>query len=366
MNLLTLSELKLSLIKDKKIIFKNFEDFNIYLVNYSIKITILDYIKCIHLYFFKDVDINLLSDFLNYCKDDQLFNIDDKILIKYKLIKDNSEDSLEHFVKQNNLRLDKEYRIRKINNTNKEQNLKTINKEYKFTSRTLKQCLLKIDINYIDYYLLLENCILHYTNYQTNLFNKLGFIQDIKLDNLIKNFEYQNEKMNLVYSDIENLNNQNKLLNNNINFTYKKVVDVLYHLNLQEIKNENSNTSTLASALASASTTIQKMNTKFIKIINVFALYDVNIKNNKNTLMYIDCNSKLFDNVEKMAKLEFELECTLLYKKEYNIKYINPLSKIIFKFTDELEINQNIITLYNDLTYKIIINYINEEFNKFN
>lgn len=345
LNLLTLSELKLSLIKDKKIIFKNFEDFNIYLVNYSIKITILDYIKCVHLYFFKDVNINLLTNFLNYCKDDQLFNIDDKILINHGLIKDNSDESLENFIKQYNLILDKDYRIRKINNTNKEQKIKIINKDYKFTSRILKQCLLKINTNYINYYLLLENCILHYTSYQTNLFNKLGFIQDIKLDNLIKNFEYQNEKINLVYSDIENLNNQNKLLNNNINFTYKKVVDVLYHLNLQEMNIIN-----------------EKINAKFIKIINVFALYKVNT----NNLMYIDCNSKLFNNVEKMVKLEFESECELLYKKEYNIKYINPLSKVISKFTNDLEINQNIITLYNDLTNNILINYINEELNKFN
>lgn len=342
-DLLSLSEVKLSLIKDKKIIFKNFEDFNIYLVNYSIKITILDYIKCVHLYFFKEVDINLLNDFLNYCKDDQLFNISDEILIKYKLIKDNTEDTLETFIKINNLKLDKDYRIRKINNINKETKSKSINKDYKFTSRILKQCLLKNDINYIDYYLLLENCILHYTNYQTNLYNKLGFIKDIKLDNLIKNYEYQSEKINLVYSDIENLNNQNKMLNNNINFTYKKVMDVMYQLNLQE---EEKN----------------KVNSKFVKVINTFALY----KLNSNKIIYIDCNSKLFSNVEKMTKLEFVTDLECIYKIEYNIKYLNIMSKILFKFPEDIDINRNTILLCNNLSYNHIINYIDEELAKFN
>jgi hypothetical protein len=350
LNLLTISEIKLSLIKDKKIIFKNFEDFNIYLVNHSIKISILDYIKCIHLYFFNDVNINLLTDFLNYSKDDQLFNIDDKILIKYNLIKVTNEESLEQFIKLYNLILDKDYRIRKINNKSK-----SINKDYKFTSRTLKQCLLKTNTNYINYYLLLENCILHYTNYQTNLLNKLGCIQDIKLDNLIKNFEYQNEKINIVYSDIKNLNNQNKLLNSNINVTYKKVNDVLYQLNLQEMnenQNENQNENTKENT---------KVNTKFIKIINIFALYKIN----NNTLMYIDCNSKLFNNVERMSKLEFDSYCENVYKKEYNSKYINIISKIISKFKNDLDINKNIFTLYNNLTSKILVNYINEELVKF-
>lgn len=352
-DLLTLSEVKLSLIKDKKIIFKNFEDFNIYLVNYSIKISILDYIKCVHLYFFKHVNINLLNDFLNYCKDDKLFNISDEILIKYKLIKDNTEDSLETFIKSNNLELDKDYRIRKINNINKETKSKSVNKDYKFTSRILKQCLLKNNnilqseannsISYIDYYLLLENCILHYTNYQTNLYNKLGFIKDIKLDNLIKNYEYQSEKINLVYSDIENLNSQNKILNNNISFTYKKVMDVMYQLNLQE---EDKN----------------KVNTKFVKVINTFALYKYNI----NKIIYIDCNSKLFSNVEKMTKLEFESDCECLYKKEYNIKHINIMTKLLFKFNDDIEIERNIILLKNNLSYNHIINYIDEELLKFN
>ena len=358
LNLLTVSELKLSLIKDKKIIFKSFEDFNIYLVNYNIKIPIIEYIKCVHLYFFKDVNINLLTDFLNYCKDDQLFNIDEKLLIKYNLIKDISEESLEQFIKLYNLILDKDYRIRKINNKidnkiksiNEVNEVNKVNKDYKFTSRILKQCLLKIDTNYINYYLLLENCILHYTNYQTNLFNKLGFIQDIKLDNLIKNFEYQNEKINVVYNDIKSLNNKNKLINNNINVTYKKVNDVLYQLNLQEINNINENPKEN-----------QKENTKFIKIINIFALYKIN----NNTLMYIDCNSKLFNNVERMSKLEFESYCEILYKKEYNVKYINVISKIISKFKNDLDINQNIITLYNDLTSRILVNYINEELDKF-
>lgn len=336
----TISEIKLSLIKDKKILFKNFEDFNIYLVNFNIKITIIDYIKCIHLYLFKHVDINLLTDFLNYCKDDMIFSIDSEILLKYRLITNLDEITIKEFIDKYKLHIDSDYRIRKIN---KKSIINNNLQDYKFTPRVLKRCLLQSNIEYIDYYLLIENCILHYTNYQTNLFNKLGFIQDIKLDNLIKNYEYQNEKIEHVYNNIGMLNNQNKLLNSNINYTYKKVIDILYKLNLQEI-NDN-------------------INSKFIKVINTFALYNTPYK---NKIFYIDCNTKIFNNVEKMTKLEYEVECELLYKKEYNVKHINVLSKLLLKFNNDIEINQFEIILLNNIKYNTLINYLNEEFAKFN
>jgi hypothetical protein len=340
MNLLNASEVKLALIKDKKIIFKNFEDFNIYLVNHTIKITIIDYIKCIHLYLFKHVNINLLDKFLNYCKDDSLFIIEIDELINYKLIEpDNNikiEILIEDYIKKNNLKNDFDYRTRKKN--------KMI--EYKFTPRCLKTSLFKIDSQYIDYYLLLENSILHYSFYQTNLFNKLGFIKDLKLDNLIKHYEYQSENIEQLSTHLTTLTNKNKLLNNNLNLSYKKINDILYNLHLNEIEN---NTASL----------------KFKKVINTFALYS--ILNNKSPIVYyIDCNSKIFNNIEKNANLEYENNLELIFKREYNVNYINIISKIVNKFNDDLDFNKSEIILLNDLSYKNIINYINEELDNFN
>lgn len=359
LDLKDISEVKLALIKDKKIIFKNFEDFNIYLVNHNIKITILDYIKCIHLYLFKHVDIHLFTDFLNYCHDDTLFIITESDLLKYNLVNNILESTLENFIKKYNLLLDTDYRIRKINK-NKiiiKDNLEKLandnspiikNKEYKFTPRMLKRCLFKIDTKYIDYYLLIENCILHYTNYQTNLLNKLGFIRDIKLDNLIKNYEYQSDRMETLYNTLSNLTNKNKLMNQNINFAYKKMTDLIYQFHLKEydsdLQTNNSN------------------NSKFKKVFNTFSLYQIS----KNKLYYIDCNSKIFSMVEKISNLEYENQFEPIYNKEYNIKYINVISKLMNNFKDDLEFNQSEITLLNNLENNNIINYLNDEFAIFN
>ncbi len=328
----TLSEIKLSLIKDRKIIFKNFEDFNIYLVNYTIKISILDYIKCVHLYFFKNVNLDLLSKFLNYCKDDQQFNIGEDDMKFYNLLNDNI--SIDSLLETHNLILDKDYRIRKINNKN------CSNLEYKFTSRALKRCLLKTNIDYIDYYLLIENCVLHYTNYQTSLYNKLGFIKDLKLDTLIKNYENQNEKIDKVFTNLELLTDKNNKINNNINFAYKKITDIIYNLAIKDLNNS-------------------KIDSKFTKIINTFAIYKINTKQN-NKLYYIDCDTKLFPTVERMIKLEYNQDSELLYKIDYNIKHINILSKLINKFDNNIEINKYEITLLSGITYNNIITYLKE------
>ena len=339
-NLLNESEVKLGLIKDKKIIFKNFEDFNIYLVNHHIKITIIDYIKCIHLYLFKHVNIDLLDSFLNYCKNDRLFIIDIDELINYKLIEvdnnKNIEILIEDYIKKNNLKNDYDYRIRKKN--------KII--EYKFTPRCLKTSILKVDSEYIDYYLLVENSILHYSFYQTNLFNKLGLIKDIKLDNLIKHYEFQSESIEQLTNNLTILTNNNKLLNTNLNLSYKKINDILYNLHLNEIEN---NTSTL----------------KLKKVVNTFALYSIINKKN-HIIYYIDCNSKIFNNIEKNANLEYENNLELIFKREYNVNYINIISKIVNKFNDDLEFNKSEIILLNNLSYKNIKNYINEELDNFN
>lgn len=212
----------------------------------------------------------------------------------------------------------------------------------------LKRCLFKIDTKYIDYYLLIENCILHYTNYQTNLLNKLGFIRDIKLDNLIKNYEYQSDRMETLYNTLSNLTNKNKLMNQNINFAYKKMTDLIYQFHLKEydsdLQTNNSN------------------NSKFKKVFNTFSLYQIS----KNKLYYIDCNSKIFSMVEKISNLEYENQFEPIYNKEYNIKYINVISKLMNNFKDDLEFNQSEITLLNNLENNNIINYLNDEFAIFN
>jgi hypothetical protein len=350
-DLIHMSDHRLYFIKNKKIIFKNFEDFNIYLVNNNIKMTIKDYIECIHPHLFKHIDISILTLFLNYSKDDLLFNITESDLINFSLIDNNNNIELETFINKYKLKLDLEYRIRKINkksnqdtnqNINTDSNKEINNKEYKFTSRVLKKCLMKLDDKYIDYYLLLENCIYHYTNYQTNLYHKLAFIKDIKLDNLIKNYEYQTDNIGTLSLSIEHIFNTNKLMYDNLNYVHEKINNITNFLEKNYISNNQ--------------------NIKLRKIMYTFKLYQIDNKK----LYFIDTYSEIIENIIKKINLKYNY-FDLLYSIEYNAKYIDIISKVKYKFKDELSFFNSEIILNNPkLQNKDIIEYIQEEVKQFN
>lgn len=361
-NLSDISETKLFFIKNKKIIFKNFEDYNIYLVNNNLKITIKDYIECIQPHLFKHINISILPIFLNYSKDDLLFNITEYDLINYSLINNNYNITLEKFIDQYKLKLDIDYRIRKINKkvndkvnekSNIDQNINTSNKtdniniiennkEYKFTSRALKKCLIKLDDTYIDYYLLLENCIQHYINYQTNLYHKLAFLRDIKLDNLIQNYEYQTDNINKLSISFDNIDIKNKLMYDNINYLHDKINNVTNFLE-QYIN-------------------IPDKGIKFKKLMYTFNLYQIDNKK----LYYIDSYTELINSLIKKSTLKYQY-FDLLYSIEYNAKYIDIISKVKTKFQDNLSFfNSEIIINNKNLTNKDIIEYIQNEIKQFN
>lgn len=337
-DLSNISNLKLNMIKNQQIIFKNFGDYNIYLVNHTIKITIKDYIECIHLHLFRNVDITLLEIFLNYSKDDTLFNIHIDDIIKFKLIQDQLNETVVKFISEYKLILDKDYRIRKINNKNLSKNFQ----EYKFTSRCLKKCLIKFDIKYIDYYLLIENCIQHYGEYQNNLFHKLSFIRDIKLDHIIKNHEKQSDNINILKDNIVHLNMNNILMQDNINAVHQKIDNLIYYLEKEKINDID-----------------LKLN-KFKKILYTFSLYQLE----KNKLYYLNTYKEIHTNIVKKNNLRYE-QFELIYTIDYNAKYIDIISKIKNKYKDNLIFFNSEIIL-NNITSSIIIEYIKEEIKKIN
>lgn len=337
-DLSNISNLKLNMIKNQQIIFKNFGDYNIYLVNHTIKITIKDYIECIHPHLFRNVDITLLEIFLNYSKDDTLFNIHIDDIIKFKLIQDQLNETVVKFISEYKLILDKDYRIRKINNKNLSKNFQ----EYKFTSRCLKKCLIKFDIKYIDYYLLIENCIQHYGEYQNNLFHKLSFIRDIKLDHIIKNHEKQSDNINILKDNIVHLNMNNILMQDNINAVHQKIDNLIYYLEKEKINDID-----------------LKLN-KFKKILYTFSLYQLE----KNKLYYLNTYKEIHTNIVKKNNLRYE-QFELIYTIDYNAKYIDIISKIKNKYKDNLIFFNSEIIL-NNITSSIIIEYIKEEIKKIN
>lgn len=201
---------------------------------------------------------------------------------------------------------------------------------------------MKLDIKYIDYYLLIENCIQHYGEYQNNLFHKLAFIKDIKLDYIIKNYEIQSENINILKENIINLNMNNAIMQDNINAVHQKIDNLLYNLEKENINDTES-----------------KIN-KFKKIIYTFSLYKID----KNKLYYLDTYKEIYDNIVKKNNLKYE-QFELIYTIDYNAKYIDIISKLKNKYKDNLIFFNSEIIL-NNITSSIIIDYIKEEVKRFN
>ena len=346
------STLKLSLIKNRQLSFRGFTDFNIYLVNYNIKIGIKEYIECIQPYLFKNLDLSILNTFLNYCKDDTLFIISEDDLIQYKLMKDSTIDSIEKFINENKLICDQDYRMRKLNKKNNFDNLNNvqgiilITKEYRFTSRSLKKTLMcKFEI-YKDYFLLLENCIFNYSEYQNNLYHKLVFMQDIKLDNLVKQYQEQSNTISTLLTSFNSMINTNKLIFDNLNFVNDKMNDINYSLEKNKLDNNNN---------------LMDNNklTKFSKIMYTLSIFKVD----ENKLFYINTYTELKNIATKKNGLRYNV-FDLLYVVEYNSKHIDIIYKIKDKFNDKITLFNSEIIL-NTVTSIDIINYIQEEIKQF-
>lgn len=319
------SFIKLKLLEDKELNFSSFLEFNSYLINYNIKLSILNYIEYIVLNLFKDIDIDIFKTFFNYNKSSIVFLITLNDLIKYNLISDKKERTIINFIKKYNLKNDIDYKTKKILINNK--NII----DYKFSIKCLKSILLNEYNEYQKYFLLLETCIFNYEEYQNILFYKLGYIKDIKLDNLTKLYENQEIIINNIYKTINNMNQNNNLIYDNLNIAHEKIN------NLTDI--------------------VQKPN---LTDYYIFSIYKIS----KNKYIYINTSEDLYDFKKSELKLKYNL-FNKIYSTKYNKKYIHIISKLQNYFKIKLQFFNSEIILKN-LNIKELIEYIDNEFNQYN
>lgn len=319
------SFIKLKLLENKELNFSSFLEYNSYLINYNIKLSILNYIEYVVLNLFKDIDIDIFKIFLNYNKSNVIFQITLNDLLKYNLITDKKERTIKQFINTQKLKINIDYKIKKII-VNKNSTI-----EYKFTINCLKMILLKENNEYQKYFLLLENCIFYYEEYQNILFYKLGFMKDIKLDNLTKLYENQEITINNLYKTINNMNNNNNLIYDNLNLAHEKI-NTLTYLVQKPVSTDN----------------------------YIFSIYKIA----KNKFIYINTPEDLYDFKKSELKLKYSI-FNKIYTTKYNKKYIHIISKLQTYFKFKLQFFNCEIILKN-LNIKELIEYIETEFNQYN
>jgi len=319
---------------NEKLKIKNFNDINNYLISNTIKISIKDYLKYVCFYLFKYIDNNIITKFFDFSNNNNEFKITYQDLIDYNIINNNIDlynSNCLDLISKCNLKLDKDYRVRKQRLMSRNSTKIESDTEYKFSYRALKKCLIILDSNYLEYYLILEQMIHQYSLYQNDLFNKLIEVKDIKLDTINNRFDNQENIISDLSNSIKSIIDNNRLIYNNINSAHDKI-NILFN---SIDKDLNSN-------------------------VNILSIYRIS----KTTLFYIDCDKNKFDKYEKQCKLQYFCFNSVL-NQEYNPNYINIISKLKYKFNDSLTFFNSEIIL-NDVPYKDILEYIKIELSQFN
>jgi hypothetical protein len=182
---------------------KSVEEYNNYLVDNQVNIKIIDYVKEVNKISY-NIDISFIDEFIELVNKNDCC-IHHKMLQKYGVIKLKAGSSdIRVLLEQYDFKDNIDFTLRKVpeRNSGRGSNVKN---EYYLHPRTFKICLMRSlkTKQYAYYYVLLEECIKYYNDYQNSLQqkyiiklkdknkdNKIVIKQkDDKIDELIKKLE---------------------------------------------------------------------------------------------------------------------------------------------------------------------------------
>ena len=220
------------------------EEYNNYLVENQININIIEYIKEVNKLKY-NIDISFIDEFIELVSKDECC-IHHNMLEKYGIItlKKGTTD-INKLLEQNNFIENKDYQIRNVADQFISET--KYKKEYYLHPRAFKMCLIRsVKTNqYVNYYLLLEECNKYFNNYQIELQKKYIIklkTSLIKKDNKICSLEeklnYIIEQNNKTHKNNEELIERNKktiesneLIHESLNKFNDKLDNTLYKLN---------------------------------------------------------------------------------------------------------------------------------------
>ena len=297
--------------------------YNNSLVDSKTIINIIDYVKAINKLKY-NIDIDFIDEFIELVDKDECC-IHHDMLKKYKVLQlTKGTTDIKNLIKQYELIENEDFRLRKVSESASKGGC-THKNEYLLHPRAFKICLMRSLKNkqYARYYLLLEECIKYFNEYQIELNKRYNILLKEKIqekDNKISNLE---EKLdNIISSNKEILNKHDTLLSEN-----KEIL-----LNNKELLSENKEIKDILKKNQ------LKLDKTFDKLVGVNEeLIDVKYKLD-------DTNDKLDDTNEELEiikdKLDIATDDRVIKTKSKNtLEYL-----IILKTDDENE----------DYTYYII------------
>ena len=228
------------------------EEYNTYLVENQINVNIIDFVKEVNKLEFK-IDISFIDEFIELVSKNECC-IHHNMLEKYEVLKlDKGTTRVKELLEQNNFLEKKDFNLSNVREVRKNRGT-VIKNEYYLHPRAFKICLMrsKNKKEYAYYYILLEECIKYFNDYQDKLKEKYIIklkskivkkdtqliIKDDKIDELMKKTDEQNLKIDelLNYSkkaDKKNRKLEQKLdnVNNNLEDIKEELTESNYKLN---------------------------------------------------------------------------------------------------------------------------------------
>jgi hypothetical protein len=219
---------------------KTIEEFNQYLIDNKFNPNIIEYVKELNKIKYK-IDISFIDEFIELVNKDD-FCIHHDMLQKYGVItlKKGTTD-IKRLFEQYELIENEDYRLRNIAEPVKQGGYITKN-EYHLHPRAFKICLMRSrnEKKYARYYLLLEEVVKYYNDYQTEIKNKyiikykdkinkqkeIITEKDDKIDELIRMNNETNNKINEVLQINKRLDKHSRILEDKLNDANYKLDDV--------------------------------------------------------------------------------------------------------------------------------------------
>ena len=188
--------------------YSSIQEYINYLIENQINVNIIDFVKEVNKLEFK-IDINFIDEFIELVSKKECC-IHHNMLQKYKISSLNgTTNDIKKILNQNNFEENKDFELRNVSQL-RSQGGTSIKNEYYLHPRAFKICLmrsLKTRI-YANYYLLLEECIKYYNDYQIELKEK--YIIKLKKKNKII-IKIKDDKIDKLEEKINTLLEDNKI-----------------------------------------------------------------------------------------------------------------------------------------------------------
>jgi hypothetical protein len=216
--------------------YNSINEYIIYLIDNQVNINIIDFVKEINKLEFK-IDISFIDEFIELVSKNECC-IHHNMLEKYEILKLNKgTNDVKIMLNQNNFIENKDYNLRNVPEVRKNRG-SVIKNEYYLHPRAFKMCLMrsKNKKEYATYYILLEECIKYFNDYQIELNKK--YI--IKLKNKIvekdKQIIIKDDKIDELLKKTNELLNRSKKSEKNDRKMKQHLEDIT--INLDDIKEE--------------------------------------------------------------------------------------------------------------------------------